>query len=367
MTMSLLVRLFAAVAVVAVAGAGCGSSPAGDTGAGPAVVTVTAVPAEPETAGGAVIADGLDVPWGIGFFPDGSALVSERDTAMLLRISPDGTVTELATVSDVTPTAEGGLLGVAVSPDFATDETIYVYSTTAVDNRVRRGTIDDFRTGRDHVIVDGIPRGSIHDGGRLAFGPDGKLYVSTGETGNPELSQDTDSLGGKILRINGDGSIPADNPLSGSPIWSYGHRNVQGLAWDGQGRMWASEFGASTWDEINHILPGHNYGWPDAEGTGDIPGLTNPAAVFSTSSASPSGLAYAAGHLWMGALQGATVWRLEVTDDGELSDPTAIRVAPARTRTVTRAPDGSLWVTTSNTDGRGHPESDQDKIITIQP
>lgn len=331
------------------------------------VVTRTAVPSSPDTASGTVIASNLDVPWGIDFFPDGDALVAERDTAQLLQISPGGAVTELATVAGVTPTAEGGLLGVAISPDYATDQLVYVYSTTADDNRVRRGTIDDFRDGQDHVILNGIPSGAIHNGGRLAFGPDGMLYVSTGEAGDPELSQNMDSLGGKILRIKPDGSIPDDNPFVGSPIWSFGHRNVQGLAWDDAGRMWASEFGASTWDEVNRILPGHNYGWPETEGTGTIDGLTDPAAVFSTSSASPSGLAYANGHLWMGALQGATLWRIQVTENGELTDPTAIRVLPARTRSVALAPDGQLWITTSNTDGRGQPDADQDKIIAIDP
>lgn len=142
---------------------------------------------------------------------------------------------------------------------------------------------------------------------------------------------------------------------------------MQGLTWDVHDRMWASEFGASTWDEVNRILPGHNYGWPAAEGTSDTPGFTNPAAVFSTSSASPSGLAYADGHLWMGALRGATLWRLQVTDDGHLASPEAIQVAPARTRSVALAPDGQLWITTSNTDGRGQPQDDQDKIIVIGP
>lgn len=333
----------------------------------PAAVTRTAVPDDPVMADGTVIADRLNVPWGVAFFPGGDALVSERDTARLLRISQDGLVTEIAVVTGVTPTAEGGLLGVAVSPDYATDHLIYVYSTTAGDNRLRRGTLDDFRTGRDSVILDGIPRGEIHDGGRIEFGPDGKLYVSTGETGNPGLSQNKDSLGGKILRLNPDGSIPDDNPFAGSPVWTYGHRNVQGLTWDANGRMWASEFGASSWDEINQILPGRNYGWPDAEGTSGTPGLADPAAVFSTSSASPSGLAYADGYLWMGALQGATVWRLTITDSGQLADPVAIAVAPARTRSVVLAPDGRLWVTTSNTDGRGQPRDDQDKIIAIRP
>lgn len=330
-------------------------------------VTVTAVPSEPRQIHGKVIADNLDVPWGIDFFPDGDALVSERDTAKLLRITPQGKVTELATVDGVTPTSEGGLLGVAVSPTYRQDHLLYVYTTTAEDNRVRRGTIADFRSGNDEAIVTGIPRGEIHDGGRIKFGPDGMLYVSTGETGDSALAQDKDSLGGKILRIRPDGSVPDSNPFPGSPVWSYGHRNVEGFTWDAQGHLWASEFGASTWDEINLILPGHNYGWPAVEGTGDLDGMTNPVAVFSTGSASPSGLAYADGSLWMGALQGATVWRVPITGTTSLGKPQALRVAPARTRTVVRAPSGALWVTTSNTDGRGNPTDHQDTITAFTP
>lgn len=350
------------VGLLAVLVTGCSSSP--DTSDVP---TVTAVPVDPHAAAPTTIASGLDVPWGVDFFPDGGAVVSERDAARLLRIDIGGTVTELATVHGVTPTAEGGLLGVAVSPDYESDGLLYVYSTTAEDNRVRRGTVDDFRAGQDTVILAGIPRGEIHNGGRIHFGPDGKLYVSTGESGQPDLSQDRDSLGGKILRIESDGSIPADNPFAGSPVWTYGHRNVQGMTWDSQGRMWASEFGASSWDEINWIVPGRNYGWPEAEGTSGQPRLADPAAVFSTSSASPSGLAFAHGYLWLGALQGATLWRLRVGDDGSLAEPTAIQAEPARTRSVVLAPDGDVWLTTSNTDGRGQPTAHQDKVLAITP
>jgi len=313
------------------------------------------------------IVTGLRVPWGIAFFPDGSALVSERDDSRLLRVTPDGRATVLAEVDGVTPTSEGGLLGVAVSPDYAQDGQIFVYATTAHDNRVLRGSIADFRSGTPRAILTAIPRGDVHNGGRLAFGPDAMLYVTTGETGEGALAQDLDSLGGKILRIEPSGSIPPDNPFGDSPVWSYGHRNVQGLAWDAQGRLWADEYGSSLWDEINLIEPGSNYGWPAAEGTAGVPGLTDPQAVFATTAASPSGLAFAAGSLWMGALQGRTTWRVPVLPGGELGPPVAVRLADARTRTVVPAPDGTLWVTTSETDGRGTPGSDGDAILSISP
>lgn len=371
-----------AISLIAVAGlVGCTDSPSPDghpTSSGPtspdpnaspapSAVTVNDLPSGPLAGGVTPIATGLFVPWGIAFFPDGSALVSERDKAVLLRITAAGEVSVEARVSGVTPTSEGGLLGVAVSPAYAHDQRIFVYATTAEDNRVLSGTIDDFRAGTEQPILTGIPRGEIHDGGRLAFGPDGMLYVTTGETGNGALAQDLDSLGGKILRIRADGSIPADNPFPDSPVWSYGHRNVQGIAWDSKGRLWEDEFGSQIWDEINLIVPGRNYGWPAAEGTADLPGMTDPRAVFSTSAASPSGLAFANGSLWMGALQGQTTWRVPVLADGALGQPVAVRLSNSRTRTVVVAPDGRLWVTTSDRDGRGTPGPGDDAILAISP
>lgn len=331
----------------------------------PGTVTVRALPPQVGRQHSSVVASNLDVPWGIDFLPGGAALVTERDTTRLLRISPGGQVTSLGTIPGVTPTSEGGLLGVAVSPSYSRDSTVFVYATTADDNRVLSGTVRQLTLGRGTVLVEGIPRGEIHDGGRLAFGPDGKLYVTTGETGEGYLAQSLDSLGGKILRINADGSVPADNPFPGSPVWSYGHRNVQGITWDAAGRMWATEFGSELWDEVNLIQPGANYGWPAAEGSSDLDGMTNPYAVFSTSAASPSGLAFASGALWLGALQGQTTWRVPVTPSG-LGTPRAVRLARARTRTVVAAPNGSLWVTTSDTDGRAVPGAGDDRILAVR-
>ncbi len=332
----------------------------------PSAVTVTTLPSGVTASGATVVAEHLDVPWGIAFLPDGNALVTERDTARLLQVSPDGAVTPLGTVPGVTPTSEGGLLGVAVSPSYAEDSTVFVYATTEQDNRVLSGTLEELVSGGSTAILTGIPRGEIHNGGRLAFGPDDELYVTTGETGNEELAPDLGSLGGKILRISADGTIPTDNPFEGSPVWTYGHRNVQGLAWDDEGRLWATEFGSQLWDEVNLIEAGSNYGWPAAEGTAQLDGMTDPYAVFSTFAASPSGLAFAAGSLWLGALQGETTWRVPVTGRG-LGTPEAVRLAEARTRTVVSAPDGSLWVTTSNTDGRAVPREFDDQILAIEP
>ncbi len=354
-----------------------GSTPLSETTSGPEqpnppaqpqpeAVTVTSLPEGLDLADSRVVAANLDVPWGIDFLPDGDALVTERDTANLLSVSPDGDVTPLGTVPGVTPTSEGGLLGVAVSPTYADDQTVFVYATTEADNRVLSGTVEDLVAGRGTPILTGIPRGDIHNGGRLAFGPDDKLYVTTGETGDGDLAQDLDSLGGKILRIDPDGTVPPDNPFESSPVWTYGHRNVQGIAWDDEGRMWEAEFGSQQWDEVNLIEPGSNYGWPAAEGTGGLEGMIDPYAVFSTFTASPSGLAYADGALWLGALQGETTWRVPVQSEG-LGTPEAVRLAEARTRTVAAAPDGSLWVTTSDTDGRANAEAGDDRIFAVRP
>ncbi len=332
----------------------------------PDAVTVTSLPSGISPQSAREVAVDLDVPWGIDFLPAGDALVTERDTANLLSVSPDGEVTPLGVVPGVTPTSEGGLLGVAISPTYEDDQTVFVYATTAEDNRVLSGTLEELVSGESTAILTGIPRGDIHDGGRLGFGPDDKLYVTTGETGDADLAQDLDSLGGKILRIEPDGTVPADNPFEGSPVWTYGHRNVQGIAWDDEGRMWATEFGSQVWDEVNLIEPGNNYGWPAAEGTGDMEGMTDPYAVFSTFTASPSGLAYVDDALWLGALQGETTWRVPVEHSG-LGAPVPVRLVEARIRTVVTAPDGSLWVTTSNTDNRAEPAAGDDRIFAVRP
>ncbi len=198
---------------------------------------------DPEAVG--TLVDLLEVPWGVDFLPDGNAVVTERMTGRVLQVEPDGTLSRLGAITASVPQGEAGLLGVAVSPDFDTDSTLFFYLTSSSDNRVVRAELDGGQLGEPTVVLDGIPAGFIHDGGRIAFGPDGYLYVTTGETGDPALAQDPDSLAGKILRITADGDPAPGNPDPGSPVWSLGHRNVQGLAWDDQDRLWASEFGDS--------------------------------------------------------------------------------------------------------------------------
>lgn len=322
-------------------------------------------PVRPRVVG--TVARNLEVPWGIDFLPDGTALVTERDSTRILAIpAGGGEPREVGRMEAARPQVEAGLLGLAVSPDFDDDSWVYVYLTTDSDNRVVRMQYDGRSLGEPEVVLDGIPRGPIHDGGRLAFGPDGNLYVSTGEVGEPELAQDRDSLAGKILRITPDGDPADGNPVNGSPVWTMGHRNVQGLAFDDQDRLWASEFGDSTWDELNRIEKGTNYGWPRVEGRGDIDRFRNPFAQWRTSEASPSGLAYADGSLWMASLRGQRLWRVPVNDDGSVEDPQDFFVGGyGRLRTVVVAPDGHLWLTTSNHDGRGTPAAPDDRILRV--
>jgi glucose/arabinose dehydrogenase len=232
---------------------------------------------------------------------------------------------------------------------------------------VLRTTVRDGRLGAMRPILTGIPNAFNHDGGRMVFGPDGYLYVSTGESGRPELAQDRDSLGGKILRITQDGRPAPGNPDPASPIWTLGHRNVQGLAFDDHGNLWASEFGQDRYDELNLIQKGHDYGWPRVEGKGGVPGLTDPQVTWATDDASPSGLAFLDGRLWLGALHGARLWRIDVSGQRAGDDRAFFVGRYGRLRTVVAAPDGNLWVTTSNRDGRGDPGPSDDRILLVRP
>ena len=306
---------------------------------------------------------GLHVPWGLVFFVDGSALVSERTTGKILRIPPGGgTPRVVMDVPGVNPTGEGGLLGLALSPSYATDKLVYAYLTTSRDNRIVRFKL----SGSLQPIVTGIDYASNHNGGRIAFGPDGKLYAGVGDAAAPSNSQNKNSRNGKILRINPDGSVPSDNPF-GSLVWTYGHRNVQGLAWDTGGRLWATEFGQNSFDEVNLIQKGRNYGWPNVEGRGDTQGgrYTNPTVVWSTNEASPSGNAVVGNTLYVAALRGQCLWRVPLRGSNAGTPSRILNNDYGRLRTVMRAPDGALWVMTSNRDGRGNPRSGDDRIVRV--
>ena len=304
---------------------------------------------------------GLKTPWGLVALDDGSLLISERDTRKILHVQGSKT-TDVRTIDQVDPAGEGGLLGLLASKN---ERTILAYYTATDDNRIVSMSWDGQRLGEPKVIFSGIPKGGRHDGGRMALGPDGYLYVATGETGESDLAQDKSSLGGKILRLTLDGKPAPGNPFD-DEIYSYGHRNIEGLAFDDKGRLWASEFGEQDWDELNLITKGGNYGWPIVEGSGSGKGLINPKIVWRTSDASPSGLAYWRGELWMAALQGKCLW--EIPLDGASTGKPIARFADdyGRLRSVIVSHDGnSLLFTSSNTDGRGDPAPGDDKLYRM--
>jgi glucose/arabinose dehydrogenase len=308
----------------------------------------------------AIVAD-LDAPWGLVTLKDGSFLISERDTRKILRVRNDST-SLVRTIDEASPAGEGGLMGLAVTKD---EKTVLAYYTAANDNRIVSMSWDGRDLGAPKVILRGIPKAFIHNGGRMVIGPDDYLYVGTGESGDGSLSQDKDSLGGKILRLRVDGKPAPGNPFD-NEVFSYGHRNVQGLAFDAEGRLWASEFGQQTWDELNLIKQGANYGWPEVEGSGKAKGMTNPKVVWRTRDASPSGLAYWQGGLWMAGLRGERLWEIPL-DGASTRDPIAhFRGDYGRLRTVVVSHDGSsLLLSNSNTDGRGDPSRDDDRLFRV--
>ncbi|NVM94939.1 PQQ-dependent sugar dehydrogenase [Arthrobacter wenxiniae] len=343
--------------------------------------TVTARPPSipVPTGSGTVAVGGLAAPWSMVVLGDGHLLVSERDAGQVIDVAPKGTRQLVGTVAGVVHQGEGGLLGLAVhvgscprpgpfDPDNPCLD-LFAYLTTATDNRIVRmpllETAGRRSLGPAAVILQGIPKSSNHNGGRIAFGPDGMLYVGTGDAGTSANAQNRSSLSGKILRMTPDGGIPAGNPFPGSPVWSMGHRNVQGIAWDSRGRMWASEFGQNTWDELNEIRAGRNYGWPTVEGMGgpDLAPFTNPVLVWPTDQASPSGIAISGTTLYMAALRGERLWQVAL--DGEPSARALLTNQLGRLRDVALTPGGRLLVLTNNTDGRGAPTPGGDRIVEV--
>ncbi len=314
-----------------------------------------------------VIATGLDAPWSILRLPGGT-LISERDTALVRELLPDGSLRDAASIPGVQPGGEGGLLGLAFLADSTADGTgwVYAYFTAADDNRIVRmnllGTPGSYGLGAPEPVLSGIPKAGNHDGGRLGFGPDGMLYATAGDAGNPANAQDLGSLGGKILRMTPTGAVPVDNPF-GTLVFSFGHRNPQGIAWDSGGRLWASEFGQNTWDELNEIVPGGNYGWPIVEGAAGNPDFRDPEQQWRTSEASPSGLAIVNDTLFMASLRGARLWRIDPST-GETSDWFVNSFG--RLRDVVSGPDGTLWFVSNNTDGRGDPAPGDDKLYQVR-
>lgn len=338
-----------------------GATSAGTEPASTTTSSSTSTPAPVQTGPAVALLEDLEVAWSIALLPDGSALVSERNTGDVHHVPAPGTGGRPRVVGQLPierTSGEGGLLGLAVPEDFDVNPVFYAYYSTASDNRVAAVPWRGDRIGEPEVVFDGIPRGQNHNGGRIAFGPDGHLYVATGEAGDTSLSQNRQSLGGKILRITAEGEPAPGNPFGGSPIWSYGHRNVQGLAWDSEGRLWASEFGAQTWDELNLIEPGRNYGWPEVEGKAGDDDFVDPVVQWRTAEMSPSGITIGPdGAVYMAALRGQAVWRVPIRADGTAGEPERkLHETYGRIRDVLFVA-GRLWLTTSN--------GEDDRLISV--
>lgn len=317
-----------------------------------------------------IVAENLMIPWDMVFLPDNSILVSERG-GNIVRIT-DGVVYP---IEGVVHTGEAGLLGMALHPNFSENNFLYVYLTTSIGedlvNNIVRYTYRENTLTFDRVIFDTIPASRFHDGGRIAFGPDGYLYVTVGDAQNEHAAQNPQSLAGSILRITAEGEIPSGNPF-GNAVYSYGHRNPQGLAWDGEGRLWSTEHGRSGirsgYDEVNLIEAGGNYGWPESEGDAVAAGTVAPAAHSSASATwAPASAVYYDGSIFFGGLRGEALYEAVLKDKEVVEVREHLSGAYGRIRTVAIGPDGNFYLTTSNRDGRGSPEANDDRIIRVDP
>ncbi|WP_349898783.1 PQQ-dependent sugar dehydrogenase [Parafrigoribacterium soli] len=327
-----------------------------------------------------VLAQGLAAPWSVVRLKSGSSLISERDSGTIRELKQGGALREVGTVPGVVHSGEGGLLGIEVlgaarlkgNAKEAASSTgkswLYAYLTTASDNRIVRmpllGAAGGYSLGAQESVLTGLKRASNHDGGRIKFGPDGMLYATVGDATTTANAQNPASLNGKILRMTPTGAVPKDNPTPGSLVYSMGHRNPQGLAWDAEDQLWAAEFGQNTWDELNRIEPGGNYGWPTVEGIGKKDGFIDPVQQWKTSEASPSGLAYVDGTLFMAALGGRRLWVIYPGQRFDAVDYFANEYG--RIRDVIPGPGDTIWMLTNNTDGRGRPQAGDDKLLQVQ-
>lgn len=318
-------------------------------------------PGSPKT-----VSSGWSVPWGLSWLPNGSALLTERDTFKVYTLTQDGTKRQIGEVPNVVITGgEGGLLSIAVSPSWKSDHYVYVMHTAADGNRIARLTFDGSALSDYKVLVDGIKKNTYHNGGRIKFGPDGYLYATTGDAQSPGLAQDKTSLNGKILRMTPDGTPAPGNPFN-SLVYSYGHRNPQGITWDAEGRLWESELGSNKYDELNLVEPGKNYGWPTCEGGCSTAGMTDPKRQWPVAEASPSAVAYADGAIYMAALRGERLWRIPVAGTSAGTPKAYYTNHYGRLRTVESVPGTkSLWLTTTNADNSGDGEAGSDKVFQI--
>ncbi|MEH7382797.1 PQQ-dependent sugar dehydrogenase [Bacillus sp. JJ1533] len=312
-----------------------------------------------------IIASNLTIPWMITK-TDGSFFIPERIGKLSEIEETSGKVTpqQLKLQKEILQEGEGGLLGFTLAPDFQTSNSVFMYHTYQENEKVFNRVIHVERNGttwvEKRVLLEGIPGGRIHNGGRIKIGPDQKLYVTTGDAGDPQNAQDLTSLAGKILRLNLDGSIPNDNPFPDSYVYTYGHRNPQGLAWDEKGALYSTEHGQSAHDEINLIEPGKNYGWPIIEGSETDSNMVTPIFHTGEETWAPSGIDYANGKLYIATLRGSKVRSYEIAT-GKIE---VILDINSRMRDVF-IEENTLYTITNNKDGRGNPKEDDDKLLSI--
>ena len=356
----------AAGAVLALAVTSCSSHPSASPGESGRQTTRSApkVPSLAPAGTPREVAVELGTPWSL-VFVHGTPLLSERDTGHILELGRAGTPRVVGTVAAVVHEGEAGVLGLAVDRQ----NRLYVYSTGPRGNRIERyeltGTAGSLALGPHRTLLDGLPSADHHDGGRIAFGPDGMLYAGVGDAGNTGNAQNLKSLSGKILRMTPDGAVPADNPFPGSLVYSYGHRNVQGMAWGRDGTMYATEFGQDTWDELNVIEPGGNYGWPTVEGVAHGHGtFVDPVQQWRPEDASPSDLLAVDRTLFIANLRGEVLRTVPMADLGASTD--YYKGTYGRIRALAAGPDGKLWFVTNNTDGRGRPGQHDDRVLSVK-
>lgn len=322
------------------------------------------------------VATDLDTPWELAFLPGGDLLVTERpgSLARLTPVNRGYRVEERYRVEGVRESGESGLMGLALHPRFQENWLLYLCYTTDGPGRPTN-RVDRFRLGTGGLtdptpILTGMPGAGFHDGCRIAFGPDGMLWVTMGDAGDRSAAQDLSSLSGKIHRVAGDGSVPADNPFEG-PVWSWGHRNPQGLAWDAAGRLWSTEHGpsgmGSGFDEVNLIRRGANYGWPRITGDETSGDMVPPVLHSGDDTWAPSGAAVLDGRLFFGGLRGEALYEAPIRGEELAGLRVHFLEEYGRIRAVRAGPDGMIYFATSNRDGRGRPREGDDRIVRVDP